>query len=364
MREVGPDPRHGDERVAAEEALDAPLVLRLELVVELLADPLAQLGEQRPGVEAGREPLDAAAAAASRCAGRCPPPRRRPGTAPSRRPRRRRASSPGAPARSTRRRTPARRRRRRRCSSGPPSSSRMSFSSRRERDRRDVVAQRREPGLQLGALLLGQPVELDHREAAARPSSPRRASGSAGRRARRRAPRSARRGPPRRARASGRGWRCASPPSAVPAPSPARRRGPSARSGRSAAAPRPAAGRRRRGRASLERSPGSARLGHERELPHPSRAEPVDPQPVGREQLVQGADGRSARRCPRRPRRTPPSAPAPAGGGRGCGPRATSGRARPAPATRSSRSSGVSQTVSASGIAARSSSVSGAPPRA
>src|SRR5215210_4120229 len=51
--EVGPHPRHGDERVVADEALDTPLVLRLQLVVELLADPLAQLGEQRAGVEAG-----------------------------------------------------------------------------------------------------------------------------------------------------------------------------------------------------------------------------------------------------------------------------------------------------------------------
>src|SRR5205085_1244059 len=37
-REVGPHARHRDERVPAEQALDAPLMLRLQLVVELLAD--------------------------------------------------------------------------------------------------------------------------------------------------------------------------------------------------------------------------------------------------------------------------------------------------------------------------------------
>ena len=36
----------------------APLVLRLQLVVQLLGDPLAQLGGQRLHIEAGREPLD------------------------------------------------------------------------------------------------------------------------------------------------------------------------------------------------------------------------------------------------------------------------------------------------------------------
>ncbi len=46
------------ERVAAVGARDGALVLRLELVVELLGDPLAQLGVDRLDVEAGREPLD------------------------------------------------------------------------------------------------------------------------------------------------------------------------------------------------------------------------------------------------------------------------------------------------------------------
>ncbi len=39
-------------------ARDAPAVLRLELVVELLGDALAQLVDERPAVEAGAEPLD------------------------------------------------------------------------------------------------------------------------------------------------------------------------------------------------------------------------------------------------------------------------------------------------------------------
>ena len=49
---------HERERVAAVRARDGALVLRLELVVELLGDPLAQLGVERLDVEPGREPLD------------------------------------------------------------------------------------------------------------------------------------------------------------------------------------------------------------------------------------------------------------------------------------------------------------------
>ena len=49
---------HVRERVPAVGARDRALVLRLELVVELLRDPLAQLGVDRLDVEAGREPLD------------------------------------------------------------------------------------------------------------------------------------------------------------------------------------------------------------------------------------------------------------------------------------------------------------------
>ena len=41
---------------------------------------------------------------------------------------------------------------------------RISFSSLRERHRRHVVAERRQLGLELVALLLGQAVELDHRD--------------------------------------------------------------------------------------------------------------------------------------------------------------------------------------------------------
>ena len=51
--DVGDD----DERVAAEDARQAPLVLGLELVVELLLDARADLGAQRLGVEARRDRL-------------------------------------------------------------------------------------------------------------------------------------------------------------------------------------------------------------------------------------------------------------------------------------------------------------------
>ena len=93
---------------------------------------------------------------------------------------------------------------------------RASASRAGERDRRDVVAQRREPGLQLGALLLGQPVELDHQEQL--PDLHRRAAHPAelvdqladeGR-----GPLVAGRGRP--LRASGPGSRSPSPPSAAP----------------------------------------------------------------------------------------------------------------------------------------------------
>ena len=57
-RERGVDGRDPHERVAAEGAVDAALVLRLDLVVELVGDPLAQLGEQRLGVHPRRHPLE------------------------------------------------------------------------------------------------------------------------------------------------------------------------------------------------------------------------------------------------------------------------------------------------------------------
>ena len=57
-REPGVDLRHVDERVAAVGALDGAVVLGLDLVVELLGDPLAQLAVERLDVEPGREPLD------------------------------------------------------------------------------------------------------------------------------------------------------------------------------------------------------------------------------------------------------------------------------------------------------------------
>ena len=50
--------RDEDVRVVAPVARDAPAVLRLELVVELLGDALAQLVDERLAVEAGAEALD------------------------------------------------------------------------------------------------------------------------------------------------------------------------------------------------------------------------------------------------------------------------------------------------------------------
>ena len=57
-RQLRVDLGHVRERVAAVRARDRALVLRLELVVELLGDPLAQLRVDRLDVQAGREPLD------------------------------------------------------------------------------------------------------------------------------------------------------------------------------------------------------------------------------------------------------------------------------------------------------------------
>ena len=52
LESVGVDLGHVRERVAAVGARHRALVLRLELVVELLGDPLAQLGVERLDVEA------------------------------------------------------------------------------------------------------------------------------------------------------------------------------------------------------------------------------------------------------------------------------------------------------------------------
>ena len=63
-------------------------------------------------------------------------------------------------------------------------------------------------------------------------------------------------------------------------------------------------------------------LGHQRELAHPPLVQPLDPQPVGGEQVVQrrAADLRGDLRGVRGERIRP--APAPSRGGRGCGPAA------------------------------------------
>ncbi len=44
--------------MAAQESLDAALILGFELVVELLADPLPHLGTERTGVQARGQALD------------------------------------------------------------------------------------------------------------------------------------------------------------------------------------------------------------------------------------------------------------------------------------------------------------------
>ena len=51
-------PRHAHERMPPHQPLDRPLILGLELVIELLGDPLSHLGGERLGVQSGREPLD------------------------------------------------------------------------------------------------------------------------------------------------------------------------------------------------------------------------------------------------------------------------------------------------------------------
>ena len=56
--ELGVDSRDEDVRVIAPVARDAPAVLCLELVVELLRDALSQLVDERPAVQAGAEALD------------------------------------------------------------------------------------------------------------------------------------------------------------------------------------------------------------------------------------------------------------------------------------------------------------------
>ena len=57
-RQVRVHPRHAHERMPPHQPLDRPLILGLELVIELLGDPLSHLGGERLGVQSGREPLD------------------------------------------------------------------------------------------------------------------------------------------------------------------------------------------------------------------------------------------------------------------------------------------------------------------
>ena len=161
--EVGPHPRHADERVAAEAPLHPPLLLCLELVVELLADALTQLGQQRLGVQAGREPLEqrqqqprAAQVAVDRLGHArvldlhdhvFAVERRRPMHLTDRGRGERPLVEGGEHA-----------------AQRPAQLLAHQLLEPLERHGRDVVAQRRELGLQLAALFRGQLVELDHRE--------------------------------------------------------------------------------------------------------------------------------------------------------------------------------------------------------
>ena len=76
--ELGHDARDVDERVVAPGAGEGAVLLRLVLVVELVGEPLADLGRHRLGVHAGRDPLghahDQPQVLEVRPAPRCPTP--------------------------------------------------------------------------------------------------------------------------------------------------------------------------------------------------------------------------------------------------------------------------------------------------
>ena len=161
--QVGVDARHADERVAAHQPLDAPLVGRLELVVELLGDPLAHLGGQRLASSPGASRLTSGSSSIAL--------RRSVSTA---------SATPGywtftatsspssvvarwtwpidaaANARSSKSAKTV--------SQRPAELLAQQLLELGERDRRDVVAQLGELALELVLLVLGQAVELDHRE--------------------------------------------------------------------------------------------------------------------------------------------------------------------------------------------------------
>ena len=168
--------------MSAHQPLDTALALRLELVVELVSDPLAHLRGERLGVEPGGQPLDerheqhCVAQVASR------PLLPRPGTGSSQRRHRRRAWWRGAPGQSRPRRTPARRTRRTPGSSGAPNSRRISFS--RSANATGGTLSRSAASLCCSSSRWssGRPSNSTI-ETSGRPSSPRRASAQAGRRA-------------------------------------------------------------------------------------------------------------------------------------------------------------------------------------
>ena len=237
------DPGHADERMSARQPLDAALVLGLELVVKLLADPLAHLRGERLDVQPGASRLTSGTQ--QRRVAQVGLDRfRHPGVLDLDG-----HSSPStvvarwtwpieaaANARSSKSREHALDR--------PAELLPHELLEVCERHRRDVVAQRGELALQLVLLVLGKAVELDHREHLAdlhrrAAHLPKLVDELAAR-----ALPSARSGLPRPAPASAPGSRCASPPSAGPAPSPARRPAPSARAAPSAAFSPPAADRR------------------------------------------------------------------------------------------------------------------------
>ena len=149
--------------MSAHQALDAALVLGLELVVEFLGDALAHLAGHRLGIEAGREPLDqrqqqhrVAQIGLDRLGD--------PGILNLDRDRlaRERGGAMDLADRRGREGTLVEIGEHR-CN-GSPSSWRRSFSSRANGHGRHAVAQRRERALQLIALLVLEAVEIDHRD--------------------------------------------------------------------------------------------------------------------------------------------------------------------------------------------------------
>ena len=145
VREPRHDVGHDDERMAAEDPRQRALVLRLELVVQLLVDAQAHLLGERLDVEARAPPASSAAGSArgSACRRARRPPRRGTGPSPPRRDRR--AAARGRPGRSRPRRSAPPRRLAKTSSSG--SSNSCSMTLRMSSKRTFGAASRSSPSL-------------------------------------------------------------------------------------------------------------------------------------------------------------------------------------------------------------------------